>query len=141
MIGHLRFYLLRFLSLVLCGQKSIDFQFDSSDYVTAGFSEISLQLNSNKKANLIFGKAKQVGGHAGGGIYKWDRDTVRGQWKIKDNLIFVSFESKAKSVENIFIEKRFKARGQKIINETTLAFPTQADSVIITDIPCLKVRK
>jgi hypothetical protein len=137
----MRLYLLGLISFILSGQTTIEFQFDSSDYVTAGFSEITLQLNSNKKANLVFGQAVQVGEHAGGGIYKWDRDTVRGQWRIADNLIHVSIDSTKEFLNKTFECRRFHARGQRIINGTTLVFPVQADSVIINDVPCLRTKK
>jgi hypothetical protein len=123
------------------GQKSIDFQFDSSDNVTAGFSEISLQLNSNKNVNLIFGQAVHVGEHAGGGVYRWDRDTIRGQWRIKDKLIHVSIDSTNEFIKRTFQFKRFHARGQRLTTDDTLVFPINADSVIINDIPCLRTKK
>ena len=78
-----QFYLFGLIALIASGQKTIEFQFDSSDNVTAGFSDISLQMNSDKKVNLVFGQSVGVGETAAGGIYRWDIDTVRGQWRIK----------------------------------------------------------
>ena len=141
MTGHIPFYLLGLISVIYWGQKSVEFQFDSSDNVTAGFSEISLQLNSDKKVNLVFGQAVQIGQHAGGGKYKWDRDTVRGQWRIKDNLIHVSIDSTNEFVKRTFEFKQFHARGQRLTTDGTLVFPVNADSVIINDIPCLRTKK
>lgn len=138
---HLQFYILGLFCLAFYGQKSIDFQFDSSDSVTAGFSEISLQLCSDKKVNLVFGESVGVGQTEAGGIYRWDSDTVRGQWKIKDNLILISLDSKAGTIKETFGQTRFHARGQRIIDGKTVAFPIHADSVIIRDIPCLRVKK
>lgn len=135
------FYIFGLISSMFLGQKSIDFQFDSSDNVTAGFSEISLQLNSNNKVNLIFGQAVHVGETAGGGIYRWDRDTIRGQWRIKDKLIHVSIDSTNEFIKRTFQFKRFHARGQRLRTDNTLVFPINADSVIINDIPCLRTNK
>ena len=109
--------------------------------MTAGFSEISLQLYSDKKVNLVFGESIGVGQTEAGGIYKWERNTVRGQWRIKDNLIHVSIDSTKEFVKRTFEFKQFRARGQRLATDGTLIFPVNADSVIINDIPCLRTKK
>ena len=141
MTGHIPFYLLGLISIIFFRQKSVEYQFDSFDNVTAGFPQISLQLNSDKKVNLIFGKAVQIGEHFGGGVYKWVRDTVSGKWRIKDNFIHVSIDSTKEFVNRTFAVNQFQARGQRLTTEGTLVFPVNANSVIINDIPCLRIKK
>ncbi|MBI3220579.1 MAG: hypothetical protein HYZ44_13780 [Bacteroidetes bacterium] len=140
MTGHIQFYILGLISIINWGQKSVEIQFDSSDNVTAGFSEISLQLHSDRKVNLVFGESVGVGQNEAGGIYKWETNTVHGKWRVKGNLIYVSIDSTKEFIKRTFEFKQFRALGQRLTTEDILVFPVNADSVIINDIPCLRIK-
>jgi hypothetical protein len=140
MTGHIPFYLLGLISIIYWRQTSVEIQFDSSDNVTAGFSEVSLQLYSDRKVNLVFGESVGVGQNEAGGIYRWEKNTVQGQWRLKGNLIHVSIDTTKEFVTRTFEFKQFHARGQRLTTDGTLVFPVNADSVIINDIPCLRTK-
>jgi len=116
-----------------CKSGVTERRYFSPDSITGGFSDFSLNLNSDNRSFLVFGVANSVGETESGGLYEWQIDTVaEGNWTIIDNMFSIDFNA-----ESDFIETVFSNNESIIINGQTIMFDIRTDTLVIKNIPCI----
>lgn len=125
-----------FFLFVSCKEDLSERHYKSTDEVTGGFNNFSLDLNSNGKLELTIEVSIQVKQSEAGEEWETNSKTVTGKWDIKNERIDYAFDEPKSSIDSIFVNTNFGN-----IDKPLITFSQKLDTAYIYGIPCIKVDK
>lgn len=123
--------------LVSCKSDLKERHYKSSDEVTGGFNDFSLDLFSNGTLRLTIETSVVIEEKETGTIWETKPKIVTGRWYLIDKRFNYMFDESESSIDSIFINTDFI----DFIKKPILNFSQALDTVYIYGIPCLLTNK
>ena len=121
--------------LVSCKSNLTEKHYKSTDEITGGFNNFSLDLFPSGTLRLTIETSFVIEENDTGIIWETKPKTVTGNWYLKDQKIIFSFDEPNTSIDSIFINTDFI----DFINNPILEFSQEFDTAYIYGIPCLLI--
>jgi hypothetical protein len=120
------------LFLFSCGHRLTEQHYKSTDNLTGGFNDFSLDLYSDGKLVLTVTTSVNTQESYSGVIRETFTKKVNGKWSIKNNRINYVLYTPKSSVDSIFLNSDFN----ELMSRQLIEFNQNRDTVWIYGIPC-----
>jgi len=136
-ITYIRIFLIIMLLLNSCKSNMPARFYKSSDEVTGGFYDFSLDLMSNGKLELSIEVSTPIIQSESGVEWQSSSNIIRGKWFIEGKKINYVLDKSISYIDSIFSTKDFVFTNE---GKPTIVFSSKFDTAYIYGIPCVATK-
>jgi len=126
------------LSIISCKETLKERHYKSMDVATGGFTDYSLDLNTNGSLLLSLTFSKIIDEDSTQFVENLPTKSVTGKWILKNNEIMCKFNDSKSVLDSIFFDIETRKENTK---KQIVTFSKKLDTAFIYEIPCILIDK